>query len=89
MPRPRRIAAATLIGGSATLSGFYGFLVGEAILARRAIGTTDERPPSPDGIYGDETRRVIRQFQANQKQHHHHTKLGKVHNILAFLPDKA
>ena len=54
MPRPRRIAAATLIGGSATISGFYGFLVGEAVLARRAIGTTDERPPSPDGIYGDD-----------------------------------
>ena len=54
MPRPRRIAAATLIGGSATLSGFYGFLVGEAMLARRAIGTTDERPPSPDGISGDD-----------------------------------
>ena len=54
MPRPRRIAAATLIGGSATLSGFYGFLIGEAILARRAIGTTDDRPPSPDGIYGDD-----------------------------------
>ena len=54
MPRPRRIAAATLIGGSATLSGFYGFLIGEAILARRAIGTTDARPPSPDGLYGDD-----------------------------------
>ncbi len=54
MPRPRRIAAATLIGGGATLSSFYGFLVGEAMLARRAIGTTDERPPSPDGIYGDD-----------------------------------
>jgi lysophospholipase L1-like esterase len=54
VPRTRRIAAATLIGGGATLSGFYGFLVGEAVLARRAIGTTDERPPSPDGIYGDD-----------------------------------
>jgi lysophospholipase L1-like esterase len=54
VPRPRRIAAATLIGGGATLSSFYGFLVGEAMLARRAIGTTDERPPSPDGIYGDD-----------------------------------
>ncbi len=54
MPRPRRIAAATLIGGGATLSSFYGFLVGEAMLARRAIGTTDERPPSPDGLYGDD-----------------------------------
>ncbi|MEV7395562.1 SGNH/GDSL hydrolase family protein [Aeromicrobium sp. NPDC092404] len=54
MPRSRRIAAATLIGGGATVSGFYGFLVGEALLARRAIGTTDERPPSPDGVYGDD-----------------------------------
>ncbi len=35
-----------------TLSGLYGFLVGEALLARRAIGVTDDRPPSPDGIYG-------------------------------------
>ena len=50
----RKVAAATLIGGTASLSGFYGFLVGEAILARRAIGTTDERPPSPDGVYGDD-----------------------------------
>lgn len=24
------------------------------MLARRAIGTTDERPPSPDGLYGDD-----------------------------------
>jgi lysophospholipase L1-like esterase len=54
VPRPRRIAAATLIGGGATVSGFYGFLVGEAMLARRAIGTADERPPSPDGVYGDD-----------------------------------
>jgi lysophospholipase L1-like esterase len=52
MVQPRRVAAATLIGSGATVSGFYGFLIGEAILARRAIGTTDERPPSPDGVYG-------------------------------------
>lgn len=36
------------------MSGFYGFLIGEAMLARRAIGTTDARPPSPDGVYGDD-----------------------------------
>lgn len=54
MPHSRKIATATLIGGSATVSGFYGFLVGEAMLARRAIGTTDARPPSPDGLYGDD-----------------------------------
>lgn len=54
MPRPRRIAATALIGSGATVSGFYGFLIGEALLARRAIGTTNERPPSPDGTYGDD-----------------------------------
>ncbi len=52
MVRPRRIAATTLIGSGATISGFYGFLIGEALLARRAIGTSNERPPSPDGVYG-------------------------------------
>ena len=54
MPRPRRIAATAIIGSGATLSGFYGFLIGEAMLARRVIGTTDARPPSPDGIYGED-----------------------------------
>jgi lysophospholipase L1-like esterase len=54
MVRPRRLAATALIGSSATVSGFYGFLIGEAMLARRAIGTSDERPPSPDGVYGDD-----------------------------------
>jgi hypothetical protein len=54
MPRTRKVAAAALVGGGATFSGFYAFLIGEAVLARRAIGTTDERPPSPDGVYGDD-----------------------------------
>lgn len=54
MPRPRRIATTALIGGGATITSFYGFLVGEALLARRAIGTSPERPPSPDGVYGDD-----------------------------------
>jgi len=54
MVRPRRVAATALIGSGATISGFYGFLIGEAVLARRAIGTTDARPPSPDGVYGDD-----------------------------------
>lgn len=43
-----------MIGSGATVSGFYGFLIGEAMLARRAIGTSNERPPSPDGVYGDD-----------------------------------
>lgn len=54
MPRPRKIATTALIGGGATVSSFYGFLIGEALLARRAIGTSAERPPSPEGIYGDD-----------------------------------
>lgn len=52
MPRPRNVAAAAAVGSGLTLSGLYGFLLGEALLARRAIGVTDARPPSPDGIYG-------------------------------------
>ncbi|MDX6276262.1 MAG: hypothetical protein QOJ72_390 [Nocardioidaceae bacterium] len=54
MPRTRRVATTALVGSGATLGGFYAFLVGEALLARRAIGTTDARPPSPDGVYGDD-----------------------------------
>jgi lysophospholipase L1-like esterase len=54
MVRPRRVAATALIGSGATLTGFYGFLIGEAVLARRAIGTSDDRPPSPNGVYGDD-----------------------------------
>lgn len=54
MPRTRRAATLALVGSGATVGGFYAFLFGEAVLARRAIGTSDERPPSPDGIYGDD-----------------------------------
>lgn len=59
MPRPRSAAAAAAVGGALTL---YGFLFGEAKLARRAIGTTDARPPSADGVYGDDgsTREPMR-----------------------------
>jgi len=54
MVRPRRVATTALIGSGATVTGFYGFLIGEAVLARRAIGTSDDRPPAPDGVYGDD-----------------------------------
>jgi lysophospholipase L1-like esterase len=54
MPRTRRLATTALVGSGATLGGFYAFLIGEAFLARRAIGTTDARPPSADGVYGDD-----------------------------------
>jgi lysophospholipase L1-like esterase len=54
VPRTRRVATTALVGSGATLTGFYAFLIGEAFLARRAIGTTDARPPSADGVYGDD-----------------------------------
>lgn len=54
MPRSRRFATTALIGGGATLTSFYGFLIGEALMARRVIGTTADRPPSPEGVYGDD-----------------------------------
>lgn len=60
MARTRKVATFALVGSGATFSGFYGFLIGEAMLARRAIGTTDERPPTPDGLYGEGSGRTIR-----------------------------
>lgn len=54
MPRPRTVAAAAAAGGGIALSALYGFLAGEAVLARRAIGPADARPPSADGLYGDD-----------------------------------
>ena len=60
MPRPRKVAAVAAVGGG-LVTGIYGFLFGEALLARRAIGTTDARPPTPDGVYGpDISREPIR-----------------------------
>ncbi len=53
MARARKVATFALVGGGATFSSFYAFLIGEALLARRMIGTTDARPPSPDGLYGE------------------------------------
>ena len=53
MARTRKVATLALVGGGATFSSFYAFLIGEAMLARRAIGTTDDRPPVPDGLYGE------------------------------------
>lgn len=54
MTSPRKIAAQSAIGGAAAVSGYYGVIFGEMLLARRAIGVTDARPPSADGVYGEE-----------------------------------
>ena len=52
MSRRRATAAAAAMGGTLFT---YGLLFGEARLARRAIGTSDARPPSADGFYGPDT----------------------------------
>jgi len=43
-----KAAAGTAVVGFGT----YGLLIGEALLARRRIGTTTDRPPSGNGVYG-------------------------------------
>lgn len=52
VPSPRKVAATALVGSTFAVSGFFGVLMTEAVRARRTIGVTDERPPSPDGLYG-------------------------------------
>ncbi|MGH1561949.1 SGNH/GDSL hydrolase family protein [Mumia sp. DW29H23] len=53
----RRLATAALFGGGGLGvlgGGAVGLLKLQAGRARRQIGVTDERPPSPDGVYGAE-----------------------------------
>lgn len=53
MPRlPARVGPAALSATAAAAIGFYGLIAGEVAFARRRIGTTDEVPPKPDGVYG-------------------------------------
>ncbi|MDF1703840.1 MAG: SGNH/GDSL hydrolase family protein [Aeromicrobium sp.] len=49
----RRVATTTALGTAGAVGASVGFLFGETVLARRLIGVTDARPPSPDGLYGD------------------------------------
>ncbi len=49
----RRLATSTAVGTAGVMGAAAGFLFGETVLARRLIGVTEERPPSPDGVYGD------------------------------------
>lgn len=51
----RRLATAALFGGGGLGvlgGGAYGLLKTEATFARRAIGMSEARPPSPNGVYG-------------------------------------
>jgi len=52
-PLPKQAVSAA-VGAGAAVTGYYGVLVGESFLARRAIGMSDVRPPSADGVYGDD-----------------------------------
>jgi lysophospholipase L1-like esterase len=47
-------AVSTAVGAGAAVTGYYGVLFGESILARKAIGMSEDRPPSADGVYGDD-----------------------------------
>lgn len=54
MANSRKIATTAALGSGAVATSLFGLLFSETALARRAIGTTDDRPPSADGMYGDE-----------------------------------
>ncbi len=47
-------AVSTAVGAGAAVTGYYGVLFGESIVARKVIGMSDDRPPSADGVYGDD-----------------------------------
>ncbi len=47
-------AVSTAVGAGAAVTGYYGVLLGESVLARKVIGMSDDRPPSADGVYGDD-----------------------------------
>ncbi len=49
-----KTTAKAAAGTAAVGFGTYGLLVGEALLARKRIGTTAARPPSGNGVYGDD-----------------------------------
>lgn len=55
----RKLATTTLVGAGAAVGGAVGVLLGERVLARRAIGFSADLPPSADGTYGAQER-IIR-----------------------------
>ena len=44
----------TALGVGAATAGIAALLAGEVQMAKRSIGISDERPPSADGVYGDD-----------------------------------
>lgn len=54
MPSPVRTTARAAAGTAGVSFGTYVILIAQALLARRRIGTTTDRPPSGNGLYGHE-----------------------------------
>ncbi|MGJ9411332.1 SGNH/GDSL hydrolase family protein [Aeromicrobium sp. CF4.19] len=54
MPVIKKAALQAAAGGGAVLTGYQGVLITQALIAKRAIGMTDERPPRAEGVYGDD-----------------------------------
>lgn len=57
MRAPVKIASQVAVGGLAVASGYWGVVFGEILVAKRAIGVTDDRPPRADGVYGEDLPR--------------------------------
>lgn len=54
----RKLATTTLVGAGAAVGGAVGVLLGEQVLARRAIGVSSDLPPSANGTYGTHERTI-------------------------------
>lgn len=54
MSSPARTTAKAAARTAGVSVGTYGILIGQALWARRRIGTTTDRPPSGNGVYGVE-----------------------------------
>ena len=58
MPNSRRryrpVFRTAAVGAGAATAGIAALLAGEVQMAKRSIGISDERPPSADGVYGDD-----------------------------------
>lgn len=52
MANSRKIAATALLGSGAVATSLVGLLMSEGAIARRAIGTSDARPPLPNTVFG-------------------------------------
>jgi lysophospholipase L1-like esterase len=52
VPTPAKTTAKAAARTAGVSVGTYGILVGQALWARKRIGTTTDRPPSGNGVYG-------------------------------------